>query len=344
MSVIIRSRAPLRISFAGGGTDVEPYPSMKGGAVISTTIDRYAYVSIMMNKSNRVTLKSQDYGLLETFKNISDVSYNGKLDLAKAAIKALEISKIGFDSLIHVDAPPGSGLGSSSAVAVSLIGSLSAMVGIKLSQYEIAEKAYHIERVELGIKGGRQDQYAAVFGGFNFLEFKKSGVEVTPIRIRGEVLNELLASLLICDTGVTRLSGKILERQSKSYSTGKIDIMDNLDFIKQSAYDMKNALVRGNMKSVNELIHIGWLHKKKLASGISNKNIDRIYEKARNAGALSGKLMGAGGGGHFMFLCDPDRKEEVSRQVMKMGCKIVKANFDTDGLQVWKNDNNHILA
>jgi len=151
MTNIIRSRAPLRISFAGGGTDVEPYPTMKGGAVISTTIDRYAYVSLIITEKNQVNVRSQDYGLLETFNDISEMSYNGKLDLVKAAIKNFNFKNASFDAVLHVDAPPGSGLGASSAVTVSLIGSLSSLTGIKLSRHEIADKAYQIERIELGI-------------------------------------------------------------------------------------------------------------------------------------------------------------------------------------------------
>ena len=338
MNTIIRSRAPLRISFAGGGTDVDPYPSMKGGAVISTTIDRYAYVSLKLTSKNRVSVESQDYNLLETFKDMSDLSYNGKLDLVKAAIKDLKMHEESFDALLHVDSPPGSGLGSSSAVTVSLIGSLAALGSIKLSLYEIAEKAYHLERVELGIKGGRQDQYASVFGGFNFMEFKQSSVEVTPIRMRKEIINELLASILICDTKLRRLSGKILERQSKSYSEGRSDVSDNLDFIRQSAYDMKNALIRGNLGDIGEMLHLGWLHKKQLDNEISTPQIDQVYESAIENGALGGKLMGAGGGGHFMLICDPDKRENVSRAVTKLGCDIIRINFDTDGLQVWKTD------
>ena len=339
---IIRSRAPLRISFAGGGTDVSPYPELKGGAVISTTIDRYAYVSLQANQENRVQVKSHDYNLLETFENISDMTYDGRLDLAKAAIKILNLEKTYFDALIHVDSPPGSGLGSSSAVAVSLIGSLSYLLRKDLSTYEIAEKAYDVERVELGIKGGKQDQYASSFGGFNLLEFKKSSVDVTPLRIRHEILNELLASIVICDTQVTRLSANILERQSKSYSKGSNTIDSNLDFIKKSAYDMKASLIKGDMTSMGELLHEGWMYKKRLDSEISNSSIDKIYDTALENGASGGKLLGAGGGGHFLFICDPDKRNEVSRVVEKLGCKQIKINFDTEGLQVWKKNNDHI--
>jgi len=343
LSEIIRSRAPLRISFAGGGTDVEPYPSMKGGAVLSTTIDRYAYVTLRPTSNKQVKVESLDFGLLETFNDISDFNYNGKLDLVKAAIKNLNLHDASFDALLHVDSPPGSGLGSSSAISVSLIASLTSLIGKKLTLNEIAEKAYHIERVELGIKGGKQDQYAACFGGFNFLEFKKSSVEVTPLKIKQDILNELLASLLICDTKITRLSAKILERQSKSYSSGKQEVIDNLNLIKKSAFEMKKVLLNGDMKEVSRLLHEGWQSKKQLDSGISSPKIDKIYDIALENGAEGGKLMGAGGGGHFMFMCDPDKRENVSRAVQKLGCNIVKVNFDFDGLQVWKSLNGTVM-
>jgi len=341
---IIRSRAPLRISFAGGGTDVEPYPSMAGGAVVSTTIDRYAYVSIQSNKKKKIIIKSQDYGLFETLQNFAKINYNGKLDLAKAAIKILQKQNLYFDALLHVDAAPGSGLGSSSAMTVSLIGGLSALGKKSFSKHEIAKKAYEIERIELGIKGGKQDQYAAVFGGFNLLEFKKSTVRVIPLRIKKEILNELLASIVICDTGITRKSSHILERQAKSYEDGGKPVLKNLDYIKKSAYEMKKALLKGNMKEIGELLHVGWIHKKKLDSKISTPRIDKFYEKILKNGAKGGRLLGAGGGGHLLILCDPDRRQDIFKLIAKNNWKTVKINFDSDGLQVWKNNNDIVVT
>jgi len=343
LSEIIRARAPLRISFAGGGTDVDPYPEMNGGAVISTGIDRYANVSLNLTSKNKISVRSQDYGLLEIFEDISTVSYNGKLDLVKAALKSMDLVDSSFDAIIHVDSPPGSGLGSSSAMTVSLLGALLELMKKKLTPYEIAEKAYQIERIELGIKGGRQDQYAATFGGFNFLEFKKSNVKVTPLKIRNEILNELLASSLVCDTKGRRISAHILERQSKSYESGKKEVLDNLDLIKQSAYEMRKALENGMIKEMGGLLDEGWEHKKKLDSNISNPDIDRIYDKAISLGAVGGRLMGAGGGGHFLFICNPDYKEYVSEGLKKIGCEIVKINFDYDGLQTWKTNDDKVL-
>jgi len=338
----IRSRAPLRISFAGGGTDVSPYPEMKEGCVISTSIDRYAYVTLNLTSKNKIIVKSQDYGLFESFDSISDLIKNGKLDLVTTTMKSLGVTNTSFESILHVDAPPGSGLGSSSALIVSLIGALSKLGNFHFSHYDLAEKAFQIERQELGIEGGRQDQYASTFGGFNFFEFKKDHVEVTPLRIRKSIINELLASILICDTTITRLSSNILKRQSNSYLSGDKDVIDNLDLIKKSAYDMKHALLRGKIGEISRLLHEGWLYKKKLDSGISPPKIDKLYDVALQAGSYGGKLMGAGGGGHFLFICEPERREDVARAMMKEGCKIHRINFDKEGLQVWEKKNDEV--
>ena len=213
----------------------------------------------------------------------------------------------------------------------------------KLTKNKIAEKAFNIERIELGIKGGKQDQYAAAFGGFNLLEFKKKSVSVKPLKLKKEFLNELLASILICNTNITRLSGNILERQSKSYSTSNPNIMENLDFIKKSTFKMKDYLLSGDIKQVSELLHEGWIHKKQLDSKISSRKLDSLYDAGIKNGAFGGKLLGAGGGGHFLFLCDPDKREQISKIMQKRGCGIVKVNFDFDGLQVWENKNHKII-
>jgi D-glycero-alpha-D-manno-heptose-7-phosphate kinase len=341
---MIRGKAPLRISLAGGGTDVPPYPEMNGGAVISSTIDRYAYVTIRPSSEHFIRAISQDYDLLERFESVSDMRYNGKLDLVKAAARFMQIKNGGFDVVLHADSPPGSGLGSSSAVAVSLVGTLSKYKGIEPTLYEIADTAYKIERVELGIKGGLQDQYASAFGGFNFIEFKGSEVTVNPLRIRREIINELLASLVLVNTRITRLSAKILRRQINKYRRKNEKVMENLDILKQLAYDMKDSLLKGNIIDIAENLHSSWTHKKQIDSQISSSHIDRIYNSARRAGALGGKLLGAGGGGHLLLLCDPDKRKDVSKQLTKLDCDIVKFNFDNDGLQVWRMDAQKVLA
>jgi len=241
---MIISRSPLRISLGGGGTDVSPYPETVGGAVISTTIDRYAYVTLNKNTNQTLRVNSQDYNLLETFNSISELHTKGKLDLVKSAFKYMKIKKTNLDVFLHVDAPPGSGLGSSSALTVALIGAMRYMQKKLIEPYDIAHTSYIVEREEAGISGGKQDQYASAFGGLNFIEFKKNTVIVNPLRLRPEIKNELIASLILSDTGIRRLSANIITRQIKSYKNKKKIVTDSLDSIKQLAYESKSHLLK----------------------------------------------------------------------------------------------------
>ena len=341
--MIIRSKAPLRISLGGGGTDVYPYTENFGGAIISTTIDRYANVTIKENKENLLRVISQDYNLLEIFDSISDLRNNGKLDLVRASFRFLNLNRTNIDTILHVDAPPVSGLGSSSALTVALVGAIKNLQNKTLEPYDISHTAYVIEREEAKIKGGMQDQYASAFGGFNFIEFKKNSVKVHPIRLRPEIKNELFASLILCDTCDTRLSANILERQINSYEQKNEIILKNLHLIKQIEYDMKNSLIKGNIKEIGEMLHDNWVLKKTLDKEISNSKIDKIYDSAISAGAIGGKLLGAGGGGHLLFVADPENKIHVENELQKSGCTIVKFNFDENGLQTWKIDDGRVM-
>mgnify|MGYP001041382478 CR=1 FL=1 len=334
--MIIKSRAPLRISFAGGGTDVPPYPEIRGGAVISTTITKYAYVSLKPRHDNEMRVNSVDYNLMMTFQSISDLKYDGNLDLVKAAIKLFQIENYGFDMLVSCDAPPGSGLGSSSAVMVAIIGAFKELLKKPLTSYEVAELAYRLERVELGIKGGLQDQYASMFGGFNFIEFNKSSVVVNPLRIRPEIINELHSNLLLFDTGKTRLSARIIDRQMKATEEGERTVLESLDFLRQLAIDMKNSLLRGNLRDFGELLHSDWEHKKKLDAQISNPAIDKLYDLAKERGAVGGKICGAGGGGHLLIYCDLEKRHNVIEEFEKLGCRLVTFGFEGNGLQTWE--------
>lgn len=342
MPRIIRSRSPLRISFAGGGTDVPPYPDLYGGAVISTTIDRYAYVTLKPNSNKGIRIISQDFNLLEEFKKISDMKIDGKMNLIKAAVAQAGLGNENLDMIVHVDAPPGSGLGSSSALSVALIGCLSRHLNEHLASYEIAERAVELERKWLNIKGGYQDQYASTFGGFNLIEFGKS-VIVNPLRLRPEVLQELLASMILIDTGKTRLSGNILEHQIDKYEKKDKKTLEHLDVIKKLVYDLKDDLLKGNMPNVGNSLDVHWNHKKRIDKNISNPRIERIYKKAKEIGIFGGKLLGAGGGGHMLFLCDPDRKHEVIKSIKKMNVELVRFNFDNDGLRTWVLEDHKVL-
>ncbi|MCD6468884.1 MAG: GHMP kinase, partial [Thermoplasmata archaeon] len=243
--MLIRAKAPLRISFAGGGTDVPPYPEKEGGCVLNATINKYAYGTLRPRKDRQIKVESVDFGISVNYDVDEELIYDGKLDLVKAAIKKLEgQDSTGFDLFLHSDAPPGTGLGSSSTVMVALVGLLKEFKNMPLTDYEIANLAYIIERKELGIKGGLQDQYAATFGGFNFIEFLKDRVIVNPLKISQDVINELEHNLLLCYTGKTRLSARIIEDQVSRYEHREEETLQAMRNLKEIAIEMKNALLQ----------------------------------------------------------------------------------------------------
>ena len=336
--MIIRSKAPLRISFAGGGTDVEPYLSERGGVVLSTTIDKYAYGSLRFRDDRQITVTSLDYDVVAKYELDEPLTYDGNLDLVKAVIRRLnrDNNDQGLDFFLHSDAPPGSGLGSSSTVVVALIGLFKHWLHLPLTNYEIADLAYQIERIDLGIKGGKQDQFAATFGGFNFIEFYRDATVVNPLRVPSDVLNELHYNLLLCYTGKTRLSARIIDTQVEGYVQGKEDVVRAMDELKAIAIDLKNALLQGRLNDFGALLHEAWMSKKKMAAQISDPHIDELYEIARKHGALGGKISGAGGGGYMFFYCQFDKKHIVAEQLERLGAQVVDLNFDFHGLQTWE--------
>jgi D-glycero-alpha-D-manno-heptose-7-phosphate kinase len=267
--------------------------------------------------------------------------YNGELDLIKAALRVLrpqDPSGAGAESLrlfLHSDAPPGTGLGGSSAMCVALVGAFQQFLHEGWTSYDIAELAYRIERTELGITGGRQDQYAAAFGGFNFMEFGRDRTIVNPLKIRSEVSNELAYRLLLAYAGGGHFSNELLDRQSSGYTQRRRSTVDALDATKSLAIAMKNELLRGNIDEMGRLLDEGWRLKKQFAEGISNPQVDVLYAKAREAGALGGKLVGAGGGGFILLFCDFARRAQVARAVQAAGGRVSEFSLETAGLQSW---------
>ncbi|MBM4445598.1 MAG: GHMP kinase [Chloroflexi bacterium] len=333
--MIIRSRAPLRISFGGGGTDVPPYPEEKGGAVLSSTIDKYAYCTLVTRTDNAVSVKSMDYNVAAKFNVNGELRYDGKLDLVKATIHRLDV-RTGFDLFLHSDSPPGTGLGTSSALVVAIVSAFKQWLKLPLTPYDVAELAYHIERDEAGIKGGRQDQYASTFGGFNFIEFLGRTTIVNPLRVSRETLNELEYRLMLCYTGGSRLSAGILDDQIGAYIARDEQVIQALQETKDLAFNMKNALLLGKLAELGALLHQAWSCKKKFSGKITHAHIDKLYELARQNGAIGGKLLGAGGGGYLLFLCEFDKWHRVAEALEGAGGRIVNFTFDHLGMQSWE--------
>ncbi len=335
---LLRARAPLRVSFAGGGTDVPPYPEENGGLVLSATINRYAYGTLRAREDRQIGIQSLDLDAVVSIALEEARPDGDRLDLIKAAIQKLASdSPRGFDLFLHSAAPPGSGLGSSSAVVVALVGLLSEHMSLPLTDYEKARLAYTVEREDLGLKGGTQDQYAAVFGGFNFMEFRGEEVIVNPLRIPTESIQELEYNLLLCFTGGTRVSDHIIDDQTDRYRAKSSSTVDGLEMQKALAVEMKDALLRGNLTEFGTLLGRAWDYKKQMSPKISNPHIDELYEAAMKHGAIGGKVTGAGGGGYMLLYCRYDAKHEVREALAALGAEAVDFQFDQAGLTTWSH-------
>jgi D-glycero-alpha-D-manno-heptose-7-phosphate kinase len=236
-----------------------------------------------------------------------------------------------FDILIHSDAPPRCGLGTSSTELVCIVGLLKTWQERQWTNYELAEIAYRIEREDLGIMGGKQDQYTAIFGGFNYIEFLDEKVIVNQLKIRQDILNELQYNLLLCYTGRMKLSGDIIKDQLSNYEKN----VPKLEKLKNIAYEMKNSLLKGDLNDFGEMLHQCWESKKELAPDITNEQIDKLYKKARSRGALGGRICGAGGGGYLLLYCESDKKHLVAEELEKLGAKAESFEFENKGLQIW---------
>lgn len=334
--MIVRSKAPFRVSFGGGGTDMPPYCTDYGGCVISTTIDRHVYISIQPREDFKIKLKSIDYNKQFTF-NIGDDNYTGEFELFKGVINVLDINE-GFNITVYSELPVGSGMGGSSSLCVALIGAFNEFYQLKLDNQQIAEKACQIERSELKQKGGYQDQFAASFGGFNFIEFTNI-VKVNPIQISREMLNELHYRLILCYVGGSHFSSEIQDEVLDGYKFEKKTYMETMEDLKQVAHSMKKIIESEDLSKLNtfgDLLHKGWLAKKSLSSKISNKDIENFYLTSRKYGVHGGKLLGAGGGGHLLLFAEPEKKFHVIRELEKIGGKVITFHFNPYGLQVWK--------
>lgn len=330
MTTTVHARAPLRISFAGGGTDVPPYPQEHGGAVLSATINWAAYASITTSTEPGVRVHAPD---LQTTAAVS-----GRQELAQVVLDDDRFALDGgADVTLACDAPPGSGLGSSSSLIVAMSAALAEVTGRHQAPYDLAADAVRLERDDLGVPGGLQDQYAAVFGGFNYIEFTGDDVLVHPLRPRRETLAELHGSLLLVPAPVTsRRSSGILTRQIAATTSNDDDTIRRLDRLKELAGEMRTRLLRGDITGLGEVLHEGWVAKRGLADGITTDGIDDLYALARSAGCVGGKLLGAGGGGYLLLLTPFERRGHVARRLEEHGHHAVSFSFTEAGVLAWR--------
>lgn len=337
---MVRCKAPLRIGLAGGGTDVSPYTDQFGGAILNATVSLFAYAFLKVRTDQNVILKAMDRQEEVKMEVSSFLTLDGKLDLAKGVfnrlVKDFNIPVKGFELTTYVDAPPGSGLGSSSTLVVAILGAFVEAFKLPLGEYDIAHLAYSIEREDLGMAGGRQDQYAATFGGFNFMEFGANDkVIVNPLRIKEKVLFELENNLVLFFTETSRLSSSIIQKQQDNVNNNVLSSIDAMHHLKEQAILMKEALLKGEVNQVGEILHFGWQQKKAMAQGITNDSIDLYYETAMNAGATGGKISGAGGGGFMIFYAPENHKFEVINSLESIGGKVLPYQFVQYGMVSW---------
>jgi D-glycero-alpha-D-manno-heptose-7-phosphate kinase len=336
-----RSRAPLRLGLAGGGTDVSPFSDEYGGCVLNATINLYAYCTITPNTEQKVVFSATDRNETFAAPAAGIFELNGSLPIHKAVYNRIVREFNGGNPLpcqilTYSDAPAGSGLGTSSTIAVAILGAFAEWLKLPLGEYEMAHMAFEIERLELGLAGGKQDQYAAAFGGFNFMEFQAHDrVIVNPLRIRPSVENELQCSLLLYYTGVSRDSAKIITEQMHSVKQNTHDSLNAMLRVKTEACKMKEHLLKGDFAAFTHGLRQGWEDKKKTSSVVTNAQIDRVFETALQAGALAGKVSGAGGGGYIMFFIDPRKREEVTHALQDFPGHIQRFQFTHLGVETW---------
>ena len=338
----IRARAPLRLGLAGGGTDVVPYCDVFGGAILNSTIDRYAYAILKELDGRVVRFIAADLNVIETISFADLQTYNGPLKLHVATyshlVRHFNSSKpIPLELTTYCDAPPGSGLGSSSTVVVAILRAFVDLLNIPLSDYDIAGLAYKIERLDCGLKGGKQDQYSATFGGFNFMEFfGDKNTIITPLRIKNWIICELEASLVLYFGGVSRDSSEIIEEQSKALNENSHEALEAMHALKKEAIIMKNCLIKGDFNAFVESIRRGWTSKKRTAKAVSNQSIEKTYSAALAAGALAGKVSGAGGGGFMWFIVPTENRMRLVRTLESMGGIVSNCHFTKYGCQAWR--------
>lgn len=330
----------MRIGLAGGGTDVSPYCDLYGGAILNATVSLYAYANIELLESKTIVLQAADRKEELQYEWRETLPINGTLDLAKGVYNRIRkdfgIPEKGFRLQTFVDAPAGSGLGTSSTLVVAIIGAFAEMLKLPLGEYDIAHYAYEIERKDLNLAGGRQDQYAATFGGVNYMEFYEADkVIVNPLRIKSDYLSELENNLVLYFTATSRESATIITEQQHNVQQKKESSIEAMHQLKEQSRRMKEALLKGRLNEIGEILDFGFSQKRKMADNISNDSIEKIYEAAKKSGASGGKISGAGGGGFMIFYCPNNTRYKVIESLLHFGGEVRSYNFTKNGLSTW---------
>ena len=340
--MIYRSKAPFRLGIAGGGTDVSPYSDLYGGAILNVTINLYAHASIRPLDDGKIRFIHINSNTVEEFDAVSELPLEGELLLQRGIYNSIvrkynNGQPLSFELITDMDVPSGSGLGTSSTLVVAILGAFTEWLKLPLGRYDIAHYAFEIERIDLKMAGGKQDQYAATFGGVNFMEFlPEDRVIVNPLRINDTILQEWAMDTVLFFTDQQRSSSTIIKEQSENVRNKKEDSLEAMHNVKREAYRMKNCLLRDELWELGKALNTSWESKKKMAKHISNEFIDHIYDTARENGALGGKISGAGGGGFMFFYCPGNTCYRVSKALKEMNIgKVYHFEFCKKGLITW---------
>jgi D-glycero-alpha-D-manno-heptose-7-phosphate kinase len=329
------------VSLAGGGTDLSPYCDCFGGAVFNTTIDLYAFAHLSPIEDREIVFKAPDISAEDRAPLAGQLPTHSGLRLHRGVYNRIIRDYRGGEPLplrlsTTVDAPPGSGLGSSSALVVAMVEAFRSALDLPLGPYEVARLAYEIERIDLKLEGGRQDQYAAAFGGLNFIEFLPGErVVVNPLRMRDADLKELESSLVVCFTGQSRASDAIIHEQVTSMHAKNAQTMEGMHRLKADAFDMKQALLQGDLSALAAILDRSWISKKRTAASITNSRIDHLYNVAKEHGALAGKVSGAGGGGFMTFITDPENRYRLMSALEQAGGAPKPIFVTHRGVEAW---------
>jgi D-glycero-alpha-D-manno-heptose-7-phosphate kinase len=334
--MLIRSKAPLRLGLAGGGTDVSPYSDLYGGGILNATINLYAYASIEPTDDGKIRFETADGSQAKVFDGNARIVPEGIFDIHAGIynriLKDYPDKELSFRLITSIDAPQQSGLGTSSTLAVAILGAFTEWLKLPLGEYDMAQMAYEIERVDLGMAGGKQDQYSATFGGINFMEFYKDKVIVNPLRIKDSYLDELAHNLVLYYTDTSRLSSQIIQKQQQNVLNEDKAAIEAMHQLKNQAVMMKEALLRGKLDEIGNILDFGWKYKKQMASGITNAVIDKVYNTAMENGATGGKISGAGGGGYMFFYCPGNTRYRVIESLKQYGGYTERYEFTSGGL------------